>query len=56
MYDSNTTPSMLAVTGGVGGVGLATASWLLVAVAVIAVVGTLLAVGRRWAKRDGAKP
>ena len=56
MYDSNTTPSILAVTGGIGGAGFATASWLLVAVAVIAVAGTLFALGRRCAKRDGAKP
>lgn len=47
---------MLALTGSTAGVGITISSWALVAIAVIALGGTLIAMGRRYKHRHGAKP
>ena len=56
MYDSNLGTTALAATGSAASIGLAIGSWVLIAVALIALGGTMVALGRRWQKRNGPKP
>lgn len=56
MYDSNLGATALATTGSAAWAGLTIGSWALIAIAVIALGGTMVALGRRWQKRNGPKP
>lgn len=56
MYDSNLAATAASGSATLAMTGMAYASWLLVAVALIALGGTFLAFGKRFKNRKGAKP
>lgn len=56
MYDSNAVATAASGTATLAMTGMATASWILIGVALIALGGTVLAFSQRYKNRNGAKP